>query len=466
MKVFRLLVMIFVCIPLSAALADVPQMLNYQGYVETTTGVPINGPGFFKFAIVNQAGNITYWSNDGSSTIGNEPTDAVEIPMTNGNFTLKLGDPDLANMNVLDTTPFEEENIYVRVWFSESGSSFQQLAPDTRIASVGFAFKAQSVVEAPSVDWSDILNRPEGLDDGDQVGITEESDPLVNANVKDGVDWSEITNRPAGLDDGDDVASGGVAWTDITGIPADIANGDDVGISVESDPQVGTLTNGRWCTSNGSQVNCTSTPPSSPWTQSGSNIYYNTGNVGVGLSNPTERLHINGNIIADDIKAYGLTGRSAILNIDTPGDLEISLEPVNNTSMFSFFEIFKTGSHIFWINEDGNGWIKGTITENSDRRLKENIVPVENALEKISSISGIYYNDKNKSESPIERKVGVIAQDVEAVLPEAVSENLDGYKSVAYSRLTPLLIEAIKELKSENENLKARLTALEEMIRP
>ena len=56
-----------------------------------------------------------------------------------------------------------------------------------------------------SADWSDITNRPAGLDDGDDVGITSESDPTVNASVNDGVDWAEVTGRPADLVDGDQV---------------------------------------------------------------------------------------------------------------------------------------------------------------------------------------------------------------------------------------------------------------------
>ena len=56
----------------------------------------------------------------------------------------------------------------------------------------------------------------------------------------------------------------------------------------------------------------------------------------------------------------------------------------------------------------------------------------------------IYFN--NKGESPDKREVGVIAQEVERVLPEVVSEDAEGYKSVDYTKLTPLLIEAVKEL--------------------
>jgi len=106
----------------------------------------------------------------------------------------------------------------------------------------------------------------------------------------------------------------------------------------------------------------------------------------------------------------------------------------------------------------------GDIYDVSDLRLKENIAPLENAVEKVCSIRGIYFN--NKGESQDKREVGVIAQEVETVLPEAVSEDEEGYKWVGYSKLTPLLIEAVKELKAENEKLKQRLEALERKIEP
>ncbi|MFX0199232.1 MAG: tail fiber domain-containing protein [Candidatus Hodarchaeota archaeon] len=96
----------------------------------------------------------------------------------------------------------------------------------------------------------------------------------------------------------------------------------------------------------------------------------------------------------------------------------------------------------------------GSCVNPSDLRLKENIEPIENAVEKVSFIHGIYFNYKD--ESPEKRKVGVIAQEVEKVLPELVSEDSKGYKSVDYSKLTSLLIEAVKELKTQDDELRTQ----------
>ena len=95
----------------------------------------------------------------------------------------------------------------------------------------------------------------------------------------------------------------------------------------------------------------------------------------------------------------------------------------------------------------------------SDRNLKQNIVNIENSLDKVSQLNGVYYNwtkealEKNKHLVD-EKEVGVIAQDVEAVLPELVATREDGSKAVRYERLCAVLIESVKELKKEIEELK------------
>jgi len=81
-------------------------------------------------------------------------------------------------------------------------------------------------------------------------------------------------------------------------------------------------------------------------------------------------------------------------------------------------------------------------------RLKENIVPITSALDKVSQMKGVNYNFIESGELG----VGVLAQDLEKVAPELVHEG--HYKSVAYGNLTAYLVEAIKELKKEIIELK------------
>ena len=92
----------------------------------------------------------------------------------------------------------------------------------------------------------------------------------------------------------------------------------------------------------------------------------------------------------------------------------------------------------------------------SDIRLKENIKPIESALDKVSKLQGVTFNWK-KSDSILDIKedVGFIAQDVQKVIPELVRENKDGMLSMRHQGIAPILLEAIKELKAEIEELKS-----------
>ena len=92
----------------------------------------------------------------------------------------------------------------------------------------------------------------------------------------------------------------------------------------------------------------------------------------------------------------------------------------------------------------------------SDERLKDNITPIENSLEKVKSLSGntFTWNDKATRTGD---DVGVIAQEVQKVLPQIIDERDDGYLAVDYQKLIPLLIESIKELSSKVEYLEQKL---------
>lgn len=92
----------------------------------------------------------------------------------------------------------------------------------------------------------------------------------------------------------------------------------------------------------------------------------------------------------------------------------------------------------------------GNVTAYSDRRLKSNITKIENSLDKICSIGGYTFNMLGTRQ----RQTGVIAQELEKVLPEAVIKNDNGYLSVDYGRVVGLLIEGIKDLKQEINELK------------
>jgi hypothetical protein len=97
----------------------------------------------------------------------------------------------------------------------------------------------------------------------------------------------------------------------------------------------------------------------------------------------------------------------------------------------------------------------------SDDRLKTKLGNIENALEKVITLSGFYYEPNETAQNlgyEVKRHVGVSAQSVQSILPEVVKPApiSDEYLTVQYEKLIPLLIEAIKELKAEVDELKGK----------
>jgi len=105
-----------------------------------------------------------------------------------------------------------------------------------------------------------------------------------------------------------------------------------------------------------------------------------------------------------------------------------------------------------------------TAYYSSDISLKDNIRPIESAIFKVQQIRGVTFDWNEKSTELQQEKghdVGLIAQEVEKVLPEIVQIRKDGIKAVAYEKVVPLLVEAIKEQQVTIENLTKRIELLE-----
>ncbi len=103
-----------------------------------------------------------------------------------------------------------------------------------------------------------------------------------------------------------------------------------------------------------------------------------------------------------------------------------------------------------------NAYAHGSFVDSSDERFKKDISTIDNALEKVTALRGVYYywDPDNGFHSDTGRKIGVIAQEVEKVLPEVVHGQGNEYRGVAYGKLNALLVEAIKEQQKEIEMLK------------
>ena len=162
-------------------------------------------------------------------------------------------------------------------------------------------------------------------------------------------------------------------------------------------------------------------------------------NFGVGTSSPGARLEING--AAGNTLRLRLNGHANYWDV------------FNNAGSDNSFVYIYNGGVVAKVLTSG-AW-----QQLSDSDLKENITPLENPIEKIKAISGITFTWKDPQISADEQ-VGVIAQEVEQVLPQAVSTNDEGNKMISYASLIPLLIEAVKEQQKTIETLKADLAAI------
>ena len=135
MKIFRRSLPAICLLIAPLAFGQVPALLNHQGLIRVG-GTNFTGTGQFQFALVNNAGAATYWSNG---------TGVVTMPVSQGLYAVLLGDTNLANMAALPVTVFTNGDVRLRVWFNDGVAGPQLLAPDQRIVSVAYALLAQTV---------------------------------------------------------------------------------------------------------------------------------------------------------------------------------------------------------------------------------------------------------------------------------------------------------------------------------
>lgn len=166
----------------------------------------------------------------------------------------------------------------------------------------------------------------------------------------------------------------------------------------------------------------------------------------------------NGSAVAAVNASGGISG--SINNNTIPATLELSLNPTyfNTTSLASQFTINSTNTTVQNFTVNNNALVSGILRCNndiiafytSDINKKSEIYNIENPLILIDSLNGVNFKWKETGE----KDVGVIAQDVEKVIPEAVNTREDGTKAVDYKKIIPLLVECIKDLKKQVDELR------------
>jgi hypothetical protein len=192
---------------------------------------------------------------------------------------------------------------------------------------------------------------------------------------------------------------------------------------------------------------------------------HSTGDVLIGATDPTS---YNSN--ADDLIIYeandfsGMTlaadnDQGSNIYFADPDDDNVGGITYNHTSNYMMFRV--NGASRAEIDSGGSLTMSGDVIaygSPSDKRLKENIKPIKSALDKVNKLQGVTFNwKKSNSILDIKEDIGFIAQDVQKVIPELVRENEDGMLSMRHQGIAPILLEAIKELKAEIEELKKQV---------
>jgi hypothetical protein len=187
---------------------------------------------------------------------------------------------------------------------------------------------------------------------------------------------------------------------------------------------------------------------------------------GTGKTSLTNNRVLTGNGTGAIVDEANLTFDGTVLSVGGTFSIDpgsgtgtITLQRSSNDLLISNGDI----GTVFQLTDGGNIIIAGTLTQNgspSDSRFKDNVSTITGSLQKVNDLSGYTFQWNSSSFSPNKSGAGVIAGEVEAVLPEIVYQiRKDGeqYSAVDYNGLVALLIEAVKELSSE-------VTALKEQI--
>ena len=175
--------------------------------------------------------------------------------------------------------------------------------------------------------------------------------------------------------------------------------------------------------------------------------------VGVG-TNKTEITTVPG---SGDLVLNAASGFAVAIATDTKYTASVTFEQQVNLNGFTTFSgnVFMSGAGFTYcggpmhVCDD----IVAFYGQTSDIAMKENVSLLEDPLAKVMQIRGTEYDWKEGNKSYKGHDIGVIAQDVEKVLPEAVSTKPDGTKGVHYNKLIPLLIESVKELTNKVNEL-------------
>lgn len=413
------------------AAAPLNTSFTYQGRLQLT-GQPVDGPVNATFTL--------YDDPSAGASIGTQIVNGLSV--TNGLFSVTLNDAAQFGPN-----PFTGNALWLQITIN--GQPLAPRQPLTIAPYAGFALQAS---QASAVPWSGLTGVPAGFADGvDEAGpwTLSGQNVFLDKNVGIGTSTPESRLHIASVGSAESrlrMDSGGLnRWSFLV----DPGSASTFALRVRDDY----LNFERF-------------------------VIDDKGEVGIGISSPQTRLHV----ATTDAEIARFEGSSTIGtwfnlrnttagnrywrmiatgtgNGEGAGKLMISTgqEPVLSTPTMVFDPNGNVGIGTSTPGQRltvvGNICATGSIGSCSDERFKKNVKPLERALDVVEKLRPVAF-DWRRDEFPqqkfsSDRQVGLIAQEVQKVAPELVQKGSDGYLSVDYARLTPVLIEAVKEQQEE-----------------
>ena len=181
-----------------------------------------------------------------------------------------------------------------------------------------------------------------------------------------------------------------------------------------------------------------------------------TGDYSTAMGNSTTASDY-GSLVIGRYNSSGSTVTNSATTFNVLNTAFVIGNGVDGSNISDAFKVLFNGNTTIGNNliAGGNVTATGDVIAYSDARVKENVTTIDNALNKVTKLRGVTYTRKDVKDK--ETKMGVIAQEVLKVIPEIVHKDDKGMYAVAYGNMNGLLIEAIKELKAEIDELKSKL---------
>jgi hypothetical protein len=422
--------------PSASATPTVPFLMNYQGTLQDGNGTPLaTGDYELSFSVYSAAsGGARLWGPhrlNGQSGTGLGP----RVPVVSGRFNVVLGPVDTADRTLADV--FNQSATYLEI----TVGSAAPISPRQRIMPNAYAFNSSLL---NGFSWDSLFSNGNPETGALFVG----QDPTA-ASPETGVSLfpkMDVSGRIR-LRQGGSGSAG--LWLRQNAVATDRAF-----IGMSTDDEVGfwgTPLGAFALTMNVNDGKVRAPRGLIPGTGADAGVNFGQYSDSFIIIGQTPRSYTN-RIFGEFHRAVFGFGGWYNLVLEAPAQMDVR----SPASVFT-------------------GTVSSTgFTTTSDQRLKKDIERIDNPLDILSQIEGVRYQFDTESELakerglslPKGRQVGVLAQEVEKVLPDAVQKDAQGVMSVNYNGLTGVLVEAIKQQQKELEALRSELKSLREKLQP